>query len=161
MEARQLRQLMPRNAQDVGAAEELVSLGAEALGAAVPEMLRRMKDHDSPVADVYCTFFAESGEQFVDEIHRVLTQSTMPELTNKIVSRVLPNWSRGSIERMAGTLQMLVSRTNVFDTDLLCIRLLAKHNLADREWLRRWLDFKRDRLRYLSQLGQDIDSELG
>jgi hypothetical protein len=70
MNAKQLRQLMPKNAQDVSAARELVSLGAEKLAPLVPEMLRHLKDYKSPVSEVYCDFFANHGERFAHEVAR-------------------------------------------------------------------------------------------
>jgi len=160
MNAKQLRQLMPKNAQDVNAARALVSLGPETLAPVVAEMLRHLKDYKSPVSEVYCDFFANHGERFADEVARALGKSTMPDLKNAIVSRVLPAWSRDSVSICTGALQMLVSHTDAFDTDLLCIHLLAKHQLADLKWLREWLEFKQKRLERLSLVAQEVAAVL-
>jgi len=160
MNAKQLRQLMPKDAQDVTAARELVSLGPETLVPVVPEMLRHLKDYKSTVAEVYCDFFANHGERFADEVARALGKSTMPDLKNAIVSRVLPAWSRESVSICASALRMLVSHTDAFDTDLLCIHLLAKHQLADLKWLREWLEFKQKRLERLTLVAQEVAAVL-
>jgi hypothetical protein len=55
---------------------------------------------------------------------------------------------------------MLVSHTDAFDTDLLCIHLLAKHQLADLKWLREWLEFKQKRLERLSLVAQEVAAVL-
>ena len=157
---KQLRQLMPKDAQDVTAARVLVSLGPDTLAPVVPEMLRHLKDYKSTVAEVYCDFFANHGERFAGEVARALGKSTMPDLKNAIVSRVLPAWSRESVNICAGALQMLVSHTDAFDTDLLCIRLLAKHQLADLKWLREWLEFKQKRLERLTLVAQEVAAVL-
>jgi hypothetical protein len=57
-------------------------------------------------------------------------------------------------------LQTLVSHTDAFDTDPLCIRLLAEHQLVDLGWLRKWLEFKRERLERLTLLAQEVAAEL-
>ena len=160
MNTKQLRQLMPKDAQDSTAARELVSLGPETLAPVVPEMLRHLKDHKSPVAEIYCDFFANQGERFADEVARVLGKSTMPDLKNAIVARVLPAWSRDSVSTCAGALQMLVTHADAFDTDLLCIHLLAKHQLADLKWLREWLEFKQQRLDRLALVAQEVAAVL-
>ena len=160
MNTKQLRQLMPKDAQDVAAARELVSLGPETLAPVVPEMLRHLKDCKSPVAEVYCDFFASHGERFADEVARALGKSKVPDLKNAIVSRVLPAWSRESVSLCTGALLILVSHTDTFDTDLLCIHLLAKHKLADVKWLREWLEFKQKRLERLTLVAQEVASVL-
>ena len=149
MNAKQLRQLLPKNAQDADAARQLVALGPDVLGPIVPDMLRRLKDHQSPVADIYCEFFAANGERFVAVVEGFLARSSMPDLKNVIVTRILVHWSRDALAELSATLQVLVTRSDLFNTDLVLIRLLHTHKLADDKWLKQWLTFKRDRLTQL------------
>jgi len=159
MDAKQLRLLLPKDAQDVETARNLVSLGAEALAPVVPDMVRRLKDHDSPVADVYCEFFAAHGERFAHVFGDFLGRSSMPDLKNVIVKRVLTCWSRDGVEPLKGVLTMLLTGSDFYDTDLFAIRLLKTHNLADSDWLAGWLAFKRRRLSQLTAIADQIASE--
>jgi len=63
MNAKQLRQLMPKDAQDVTAARELVSLGAKTLAPVASEMLGHLKDHKSPVIRFNTSAFDVSKER--------------------------------------------------------------------------------------------------
>ena len=159
MDARQLRLLMPKNAQDAEAARNLVSLGPEVLAPVVPDMVRGLKDHKSPVADIYCDFFAAHGERFANVFGDFLGRSTMPDLKNVIVTRVMVHWSRDGVAALAGALTMLLTTSDFYDTDLVSIRLLHTHDLADPKWLSDWLEFKRNRLARLLHEADQIASQ--
>ena len=146
MDTKQLRLLMPKNALDVEAARNLVSLGPEVLAPLVPDMVRRLKDHKSPVAEVYCEFFASHGERFANVFGDFLGRSTMADLKNIIVTRIVIHWTRDGVAALAGALSTLLTGSDFYDSDLVAIRLLHKHNLADAKWLAQWLEFKRNRL---------------
>ncbi len=145
MDAKQLRLLLPKNAHDAEAARNLVALGPDILGPIVPDMVRRLKDHKSPVAEIYGEFFAIHGERFANTFGDFLLRSTMPDLKNVIVTRIMIHWSRDGVAALAGALTTLVTDTNFFNTDLVSIRLLHAHGLADAKWLTDWLEFKRSR----------------
>mgnify|MGYP001311036072 CR=1 FL=1 len=121
MNPKQLRQLLPKDAQDAEAARQLVALGPDTLSPIVSDMLRRLKDHESPVVDIYCEFFARNGERFVGVVGDFLARSSMPDLKNVIVTRILVHWSRDALHELSGTLQMLVTHTDFFNTDLVLI----------------------------------------
>lgn len=160
MDARQLRLLMPRNAQDVAAATELTSLGPAELAPVIPEMLRHLKHHDSPVAEEFCKFFANHGERYVESINSFLSRSTLPEVKHVLLSRVLPAWSREGVSRCKDALAMLVTDPHALNYDLLAIRLLARHGLGDQEWLQKWLNFKLERIAERTQLAQEVVAEM-
>jgi hypothetical protein len=161
MERRQLNQLMPKNARDADAARELVSLGASEIGSVVPEMLRLLKNVDSPVCATFADFFAREGECFADHIANQLSRSTMPEVKWVIVSKILPSWSSEALRPLSGAIGMLMSGSEWYGTDLLCIRLLAKHSLVERSRLEEWLKFKQHRLRRLSEMADEVANEMG
>lgn len=157
---KKLRLLMPKNAQDVEAARHLVSLGPEVLAPVVPDMVRRLKDHNSPVADIYCEFFASHGEPFANVFGDFLRRSTMDDLKNVIVTRIMIHWSRDGVAALADILSMLLTGSDFYDTDLVAIRLLHEHSLADAKWLAQWVAFKRNRLALLLNQANQIASQL-
>ena len=146
MDAKELRHLMPKNAEDRKAARELVALDPETLAPVVPEMLRHLKHVDSPVSEVFCQFFATHGERYVLHVLSFLARSTMPEVKEVLLSRVLPAWSKEAVSECAGALKMITTDSSFVHNDLLAMRLLARHELAEAAWLRQWLEFKRARL---------------
>lgn len=157
----QLRRLMPRDADDVESARALMALGYPVLEPVLADMLRRLKDHNSPVADIFCEFFASLGAPAAHEIGRVLMSSRMPDLRHQLVSRVLPRWPREALAQVSAPLQMLVTHSDAFDTDLRCIRLLAQHQLADRQWLQDWLRFKCERMERHLAFARELVAEIG
>jgi hypothetical protein len=51
---------------------------------------------------------------------------------------------------------MLATNPDAWNNDLLSIQLLARHRLADAEWLRQWINFKIDRLDERAQLARRV-----
>ena len=151
---------MPRDAQDVEAARTLVALGYPTLQPVCRDMLRRIKDHKSPVADVFCDFFAGVGEPVAAEINEILLWSKLPNLKYKLVANVVARWPREAISKVTHSLQMLVSHTDFFETDLLCIQLLDKYQLSERDWLKQWLDFKRKRIEKYRAFAVELEKQL-
>ena len=146
MDTKQLRHLMPKNAEDVDAARELVALDPAELAPVVPEMLRHLKHHNSPVSATFCEFFAKHGERYVANVVSFLGRNTLPEVRLLLLGRVLPSWSREAVSECAGALSMIVTDPHSLNSDLLAMRLLARHRLADPKWLREWSQFKVARL---------------
>jgi hypothetical protein len=161
MERRQLNQLMPKDAQDADAARELVSLGPDEIRSVVPEMLRLLKNVDSPVCATFADFFAREGECFADQVASQLSRSTMPEVKWVIVSKILPFWSAEALRPLTGALGMLMTGSEWWGTDLLCIWLLAKHSLVERSRLEEWIKFKQHRLQRLSAMADQVAHEMG
>jgi len=160
MDAKQLRHVMPKNAQDAAAAKELVALGAYELAPVVPEMLRHLKHHDSPVSAEFCAFFAAHGECFIEHVAAVLSRATMPEVKHALLANVLPSWSRESVAQLTTVLSLLATNPDAWDSDLRSIQLLARHHLADAKWLRQWVDFKLERLSERAQLAKQVSAEM-
>lgn len=161
MNTKELRRLMPQNAQDVEAARQLVLIEPSMLMPIIPDMLRHLKDHKSPVADIYCNFLALNGEPFVELVESFLAKSSMPDLKNVIVTRILVHWSHDTLVQLSGTMQWLVTNTDFFfNTDLVLIKLLHLHSIADPKWLCGWLEFKRNRLAILLEEANQVASFL-
>lgn len=135
MNAKQLRHVMPKNAQDLAAAKELVALSPDELAPVIPEMLRHLKHHNSPVSAEFCVFFALHGECYIDPVVAALSKATMPGVKHAILANILPSWSREGVAQCAGVLSMLATNPDAFNNDLLSIQLLAQHHLADANWL--------------------------
>jgi tRNA A37 N6-isopentenylltransferase MiaA len=151
---------MPKNAQDSAAAADLVALGPDELAPVVPEMLRNLKHYKSPVSAIYASFFAIHGERFIHHIKEVLSHGTLPEVKWALLSQAMPSWSAEGIAKCAGQLSMLATGGDVLDTDLLAMRLLARHQVVEAKWLREWMEFKFARLAERTQLAHRVASEI-
>lgn len=136
---------MPRDAHDLEAARALIALGWPALEPICGDMLRRIKDHGSPVADAFCDFFVAVGEPAAAGIRECLLTSRHSHLKYQLVSQVITRWPREAVAQVVPALQALVTHTNLLETDLLCIEILDRYALCEREWLKQWLRFKRAR----------------
>jgi hypothetical protein len=124
-------------------------------------MLRQLKNLASPVPKIYSEFFAAHGETFAEEVELILSRSGMEYQKYMIVSQILPHWSRESVSECVHPLRQLVTtNSGAFDTDLRSIQLLAKHRLAEREWLIAWLIFKRQSFARLTSLLEEIAADM-
>jgi len=151
---------MPKDAQDLASAKELVALGPDKLGPVVPEMLRHLKHHESSVSAEFSTFFAKHGERYIESVIAALARRTMPEVKHTLLANVLPSWSSTGVAKCKGALSTIATAPDAYNNDLLSIRLLAKHHLADSQWLRQWVDFKVARLSERSKLAQQIATDI-
>jgi len=149
---------MPQDHNDSSTAKEFVSLPPEVITPVAPEMLRQLKDQSSSVALIYAQFFAENGEAFAEQVAEVLGTSQLKYQHYMIVGWVLPHWSRESVLKCVDQLTLLVTtNSGALDTDLRAIEILARHDLYEREWLRGWLEFKKESFARLNSLLHRIE----
>ncbi len=146
MDKRQLRDMMPVNKLDVDAAKRLTGLKYAETKTIAFEMLQLVRLPDSPVATVFVDYFIRNADLATAEVSRALSSSRPTHLKYVISRDILPQWPRSAIEAIAGPLVVLVTATESPETALMAIQLLASHDLGDREWLRRRLDFIEDRM---------------
>lgn len=112
------------------------------------------------MAELFGKFFAEHGERFADSVVAVLFRQTMPDVKHHLLAHVLPEWSKEGVAKCAGALSVLATNPDAWNNDLLPIRLLARHQLADAMWLRDWLEFKQKRLQERGRLATQLMSEI-
>lgn len=149
---------MPQDQNDVSTAEAFVSLPPDVLAPVVTEMLHQLKDQSSLVAMIYAQFFAEHGEAFAEQVAEVLGNNRLEYQHYMIVGWVLPRWSREAVLKCVDQLTLLVTTNyGAFDTDLRAIEILARHDLYEREWLRGWLEFKKESFARLTSLQHRIE----
>jgi hypothetical protein len=72
------------------------------------------------------------------------------------VTNVVAKWPAEAIAPLTIQLQALATGSGFYGTDLVALRLLTEHRLADRAWLMEWSQFKTKRLRELLSQAEDI-----
>jgi hypothetical protein len=157
MDIKQIRLLLPKNSKDIDAANEIIKLGAEILKPIAPDMLRVMKNFESPVTAVFCEFFAKHGEAYVDDVVSMLRRKSMPEAKHAILTQILPFWSKESVEKCHGSLIVFVQGPQedmFFNNDIHSLQILLSHQLGDPNWALGWLNFKIEQTNKRSQLGE-------
>ncbi len=135
---------MPANARDVAAAGSIVALGFPAVGPVLRDMVQSMRVADSPVADLFADFLARLGAPAVPEIAQGLHRENI-WLRHRIFTRILPHWPAEILAPLKTELSCIATQPDAYDNDLLCMELLLKHHLAERDWLAQWLEFKKER----------------
>ena len=140
MDKKQLNELMPRDKNDEDRAKYIASFDYDTVHPVVQEMLRWLRtyrvDDTSPVADVFIKFFVSNANAAAEDVKKVLTTSRQNHLKYVIVTRVLPEWPRQAIEQVAFPLTTLVTHSDEPETALMSLQILAKHNLAEKAWLK-------------------------
>ncbi|MBI3414673.1 MAG: hypothetical protein HY043_05030 [Verrucomicrobia bacterium] len=151
---------MPKNGDDLLAAERIVQMGYPAVGPVMRDMVRWMRVAESPVADVFAAFFGRLGEPAIQEISEGLMRDNC-WLRHKIFTRVLPNWSPEAVGQLVNVFSALATAPpDSYDNDLRSVAVLMKYRLADTQWLKGWIEFKKERLTLRSTLLNQIEEEL-
>lgn len=154
-----LKRLLPRDKNDVAAAQALVSLGYPKVAPVLPKMLDWLKTYESPVEAVMREFFVSLGHDAVPVVQKSLgTRNDL--LKYAIVCHVVVRWPASAIEQLKGPLQALAANSILYGTDLTALQLLAEHHLVDRNWLVEWATFKRRRLSKLLSQAESIEKLL-
>ena len=159
MDVRSLKRLLPRDKDDADGARVLVALGHPKVAAVLPEMLDWLKANGSPVELVMREFFVALGASGVPVVQRALA-SRHESLKYFVVLHVVMQWPADAIAALRVQLQAVASGSGSHGTDLLALRVLVEHRLADRAWLEQWARFKTRRLRDLLSQAEEIEALL-
>ena len=152
--------LMPKDKDDREAAIALVRLGSPAVAPILRDMLRWLQVYGSPVADVFAEFFATLSPPPIALVARHLgTRSET--LRTRLLVDILPAWPGEAVRQLSLQLTTLATHPDTSNNDLACMRLILKHELADQQWVRQWLGFRKGqsthRLRLLEELEKQFD----
>lgn len=139
---RELVRLMPRTGKDHDDAIRIVQLGYPRVEPVLPDMVRWLRVPDAPVSDVFADFLAQLGDPAADV---VAWRGLHPEnvwARHRILCDVLPRWPLSALRRVAFMLTTTATQPDAYDNDLVAVELLAKHGLAELDWLADWVTFK-------------------
>jgi hypothetical protein len=159
MTRKELMKIMPANGDDLEAAKRIVALGFPTVGPVMRDMVNWMRVAQSPVADTFAAFFAELAQPAVGVIGDGLMRENC-WLRHRIFSQVLPKWPADVIRQLTTILTTVATQPDAYDSDLSCVDLLVEHRLADLEWVRQWLDFKRERWSVRNDLLKEAEERL-
>ena len=142
----QLQALLPHSKTDVERAQTIARLDYATIKPVAYELLRwvrtyRVPPEESPVAQIFIQFFIRHADAAVEDVEKALRTSKQDHWKYAIVTQILPEWPRSAIEPLKNNLAQLVTDTGNPETALMALRLLAKHALQDKEWLRSWLTY--------------------
>jgi hypothetical protein len=146
MNRRELLRLMPTDGKDQAGAMRIIELGYPTVEPVLPDIVRWLRVADSPVADAFAGFLADLGEPAGEVIAWRGLHPGNIWARHRILRDVLPHWPTDHLRRIAFMLTTTATQPDAYDNDLLAIELLAKHRLADAEWLSSWITFKEQRL---------------
>lgn len=144
MTRKELIRLLPRDGTDLDGAKKFIALGYPMVDPALPEIMRFLRLADSPVADAFTEFVAEIGEAALPTLAKALGRENC-WLRHRVFCKILPHWSDASLGKLRDVLALIATQPDAYDNDVRCVELLAMRGLADPQWLRDWLNFKRAR----------------
>jgi hypothetical protein len=151
MDAKSLKRLLPRTKDDAEGAKALVAIGYPTVEPVMPLMLDWLKTNGSPVELIMRDFFASLGTRAVPAVQKALA-SRHDGLKYSVLKHVVCKWPADAVFQLKVQLQGLATGSGFYGTDLIALRLLVEHQLAEPAWLNEWSEFKIKRLREL--LGQ-------
>ncbi|MFM9886485.1 MAG: DUF5071 domain-containing protein [Burkholderiales bacterium] len=148
--------MLPRNKDDAERAMALVALGYPAIAPVLPQMLDWLKTIDSPVESVMRECFVTLGEHAVPVVQKGL-HSRNDLLKYAIVTHVVTRWPPSAVAALRQELLGLATGAMGYGTDIVALKLLIEHRLAERDWLRQWSQFKVKRLREFLSSAEEAD----
>lgn len=148
MNKAELLRLLPRNKEDAVGATALVTLGYPTVEPILEQMLDWLRTNNSPVDLVMREFFASLGIPAVPAISRAL-RSRHDLLHYTVLEHVVRRWPTPAVTPLSTQLQSIATGSGFYGSDLIALRLLAEHQLAEPKWLAEWSTFKVKRLREL------------
>jgi hypothetical protein len=159
MDAKSLKRLLPRDKDDAEGAGALAALGYPTVEPVLPQMLDWLKSNGSPVELVMRNFFVTLGVHGVPVVQRALA-SRHDGLKYSVVMNIVAKWPAEAIAALKVQLQALATGSGFYGTDLIALRLLVEHHLADPAWLKEWAQFKTKRLRELLSQAENVEALL-
>ena len=150
---------MPKDKADTEAARAVVQLGYPAVAPVLRDMLLWLGVYHSPVADIFAKFFAELSPQPVELIVKYIGTHS-ETLRNRILVDILQAWPREAIEQLRISLTTLATHPDVSNNDLECLRLVLKHELAEKQWVRQWLDLRKGQAAERVHLFEELEKEI-
>ena len=123
------------------------------------DMVRWMRVAQSPVADIFAEFFGDLGAPAMNVILEALERENC-WLRHKVFCQILPKWPPHLIQQLTTVLAMLATQPDAYDNDLRSVSILTKYRLADPEWLKQWITFKKERMAARNDLLLEVEEQL-
>ena len=155
-----LTRQLPRNKDDAEGAAALIALGYPTVEPVLRHMLEWLKTNGSPVDLLMREFFVSLGVAGVPVVRAAL-QSRHDLLKYAVTTHVVARWPAEAVAGVQAELQVLATGSGFYGTDLVAMKLLIEHALADRAWLAEWSAFKIKRLRELLASAEELQVLLG
>ena len=155
----ELLSLMPKNKSDAESALYVVKIGYPVVAPVLRDMLLWLRTTDSEVADVFCRFFAELEPRPVDLISKHIG-TTNSFLRNRILVGILPHWQKEAIIPLKLNLTILATHPDCHNNDIECFKLIVKHSLTEKEWVRGWLSFRKEQAIERVKFIETIENEI-
>ena len=140
---KELRKLLPANKDDLAAVEALVRSGYPAVQPLLHDLLKWIRVESWPVAKPITDFLVTIGPPLTPEVGEVL--ASRDDLWKAaVLKNIVTDWPSDAIRQLSPQLFMIATDGQSWGADLLALRLLARHAIADPVWISGWLEFKRD-----------------
>jgi hypothetical protein len=159
MTRKELMRVMPANGDDLPAANRIVETGHPTVVPVMRDMVRWMRVAQSPVADTFAQFFGALGAPAVNVIAEGLLRENC-WLRHRVFSQILPKWPPEVIRQLTNVLTVIATQPDAYDNDLRSVAVLTKYRLADPEWLKEWITFKKEGMAARHQLLLEVEEQL-
>lgn len=139
---RDLRQLLPRDKNDLDAVQRLVEAGYPTVEPIVGELVKWIRDPNWPVCQPISAFLVGFGERAVPHIHAFLTQRGGRDFIAPLVREVLPHWSSEILLPLTPFVEQHAIHGQ-YGTDLPALELLIRKHLITRQYASELVQSKR------------------
>ncbi|HSB14440.1 MAG TPA: DUF5071 domain-containing protein [Bryobacteraceae bacterium] len=140
---KELRKLLPSNKEDVTAIEAIAAHGYPAVDPILLDLLKWIRVEWWPVSKPACQFLVSIGPRLAPQVSEVL--GSRDDLWKAVVLReIVSGWPTEDVRALSSHLFLIATDGQSWGADLLALRLLAQHGIAESDWIAGWLEFKRE-----------------
>lgn len=159
---RDLRQLLPRDKNDLDAVQRLVEAGYPTIEPILGELLKWIRQPDWPVCKPIAAFLVDIGPPAVPLLQEFLRQRDGRDFVAPLVREVLPHWSSEILLPLTPFVEQQALHGQ-YGTDLPALELLIRKHLITREHATELVDskqrFHRSQLALLVVLAKELSRD--
>ena len=126
---RDLRELLPRDPNDLDAVQRLVEAGYPTVEPIMGDLLRWIRGPEWPVCKPIAAFLVQIGAPAVPHIKEILTRHGAREFIVPLIREVLPSWSTEVLSPLTAFVEQQAIHGQ-YGTDLPALELLIRKRLV-------------------------------
>jgi uncharacterized protein DUF5071 len=139
---RDLRQLLPRDKNDVDALNRLVEVGYPAVEAILGDLVKWIRIPDWPVCKPVAAFLVDIGAPAVPHLQEFLRRHNARDFVAPLVREVFPHWSSEALVPLTPFVEQQALHGE-YGTDLPALELLIRKRLITSQHASELVDSKR------------------
>lgn len=142
MTRKELIRLMPEDAHDEQGAKKVIAAGYPAIAPIMRDLINLMPVAESPAADRIAEYFGTIGSRVAKDIAKGLSKQNC-WLRHRILTKTISRWPSDAIRQLIAPLSCIATQPDAYNNDILALSIVREFKLADEQWIKQCVSFKR------------------